>query len=74
MVVIAPLGGFETQTAWLLLLPGQLIVDPVSDLVFKHAPHLEGVVFWTVTIVLNFLWYWWLSSIVIRIHRRFSGF
>ena len=63
-------GGFETQGALLLvLLPATLIAYPLSDLIYARAPHLEPVLFWTMVIAFNFLWYWLLSSVAIKVRR-----
>jgi len=69
----ANLGGFETQGAWMLVfLPATLIAYPLSDLVYAHSPHLEPVLFWMMVIAFNFLWYWLISSIAIKIRRALS--
>jgi hypothetical protein len=68
-----PPGGFETQGLWLLvLLPATLAAYPFSDMVYQHAPYAGRVVFWTAVISFNFLWYWLLSSIVIKARRALS--
>lgn len=66
-------GGFETQGAWLLaLLPATLATYPLSDYVDKAAPHAEPVVSWTSVARFNFLWYWLVSYVVLKIRRAFS--
>jgi hypothetical protein len=63
-------GGFETQVGWLLaLLPGAFVVYPLSDHIFKAAPRTEPIMFWTVLIGLNFLWYWAISYVAIKTCR-----
>lgn len=65
--------GFEAQGAWLLvLLPATVAAYPLSDYVYKAAPHAEPVVFWMLVASFNFLWYWLVISIVIKIRRTFS--
>ncbi len=72
MVFVFQFGGLETQGIWLLvLLPAAMPVYPLSDLVYRQAPHAEPIVFWTLTAGLNFLRYWLLSFIVIKIRREF---
>ncbi len=66
-------GGFETQGVWLLVfLPATLIAYPLSDLIYAHAPLVESILFWPMVIAFNFLWYWLLSSIGIKIRRALS--
>jgi hypothetical protein len=55
-----------------ILLPAALPVYLLSDLVYRHAPHAEPIVFWTLTAGFNFLWYWLLSFIVIKVRRYFE--
>jgi|SRR5215470_467164 len=67
-------GGFETQGAWFfVLLPAGLAVYPFLDFVHKIAPRVEPVAFWTLMPAFNFLWYWVVSLIVIKIRRVLSG-
>ena len=66
-------GGFESQGAWLLLLlPGTLAAYPLSDLSYRFASHAEPVIFWVLVIGFNFLWYWAISFIAIKILRTTS--
>lgn len=63
-------GGFETQDSWFLaLLPAGLAVYPLSDVVYRVAPHAEPIVFWISMIAINFLWYWILCFILIKLYR-----
>ncbi len=69
MFVIRP-GGFETAIGWFfLLLPGSLPAYVISDRVYKLAPSVEPVIYWTLIISLSFGWYWGISYIVIKISR-----
>src|SRR5579862_9880641 len=66
-------GGFESQGVWLLLLlPGTLAAYPLSDLSYRFASHAEPVIFWVFVIGFNFLWYWAISFIAIKILRTAS--
>ena len=62
-------GGFESQLAWFVLLPAGLPAYSVSDFFHKTAPHAQHLAFWTSMAGLNFLWYWTISFIVIKIRR-----
>lgn len=67
MFVIRP-GGFETPIGrFFLLLPGSLPAYVISDRVYKLAPSVEPVIYWTLIISLSFGWYWGISYAVIKI-------
>jgi hypothetical protein len=67
-------GGFEKQgISLLVLLPAALAAYPVSDFVYKAAPRAEPVVFWIFVASFNFLWYWFLSCVAIKIYRSLDG-
>ena len=75
--VIQP-GGFETGIGWFLtLLPGVLVVYPLSDHVHKIAPLAEPIVFWILMFGVNFFWYWTITYILFKayrfIHRAFTN-
>ncbi len=64
------LGGFATAIEWFfLLLPGSLPAIVVSDRVYKLAPSVEPVIYWTLIISLSFGWYWGISYAMIKIFR-----
>lgn len=66
-------GGFETRDVWfLILLPAGLLAYPLSDLVYKMAPRAEPVMFWILMSTCNFLWYWALSLIAVKVFRSDS--
>jgi hypothetical protein len=66
-------GGFEAQGAWVLtLLPAALAACPLSDYLYRVAPHAEPVIFGVLVFAFNFLWYRRISYAVIKI-RRFLG-
>ncbi len=65
--VIHP-GGFEGQLGWFfLLLPGSIPASVLSDGVYKLAPNVGPVIYWTLIISLNFGWYWGISYAMIKI-------
>jgi hypothetical protein len=67
-------GGFETQAAWFLLLfPGAFLAYPLSDSVFRLVPRAEPVVFSASMVGFNFLWYWTVSYVVIKIRRAVTA-
>jgi hypothetical protein len=69
MFVIRP-GGFETAIGWFFLLfPGSLPAYVVSDRLYKLAPNVVPVVYWTLIISLSFGWYWCISYVVIKVAR-----
>ena len=69
MFVIRP-GGFETALGWFfLLLPGSLPAYVISDRVYKSAPSIEPIIYWTLIIGLSFAWYWGISYAFIKIFR-----
>lgn len=66
--------GFEEQVGWYVtLLPGAIIAAAISDMIRKAIPDAEGVAFWSLLIVLNFLWYFGISWVVIKVYRCISG-
>jgi hypothetical protein len=65
-------GGFETQGAWFVLLPGAFLALPLADLAYKIAPRADPVVAYGGTIALSFLWYWGISFIAIKNLRTAS--
>jgi hypothetical protein len=63
-------GGFEAQVAWLLtLLPGLFLTFSLSNFVYGVAPHAKGAIFWVSTYSLNFVCYWTVCYVVIKIRR-----
>jgi hypothetical protein len=69
MFAVRP-GGFETAIGrFFLLLPGSIPAYVVSDRVYRLAPKVEPVVYWTLIIGLSFVWYWGISYVVIKIFR-----
>ena len=71
MFVIRP-GGFETAIGWFFLLrPSSLPAYAVSDRIYRLAPSVEPVIYWTLIISLSFGWYWTISYAVIKVFRAF---
>lgn len=66
--------GFEEQVGWYVtLLPGAIIAAAISDVIRKAIPGAERVAFWSLVIGLNFIWYFGISWIVIKVYRLVSG-
>lgn len=66
--------GFEEQVGWYVtLLPGAIIAAAISDVIRKAIPGTERVAFWSLVIGLNFIWYFGISWIVIKVYRLVSG-
>jgi len=67
LFVIHP-GGFETGIGWLLiLLPGAFVGYPLSDHLYRLAPHAAPIVFWALIVGISFLWYWGISYAIIKL-------
>ena len=72
-LVIHP-GGFEGAGYWLMVyLPGVLVGIWTADHVYKAAPLAEPVVFWMLTIVFSFAWYFSIFYLVIRSVRSIAN-
>jgi len=67
-------GGFESQGAWLfLLLPGTIAAYPIADYLHHAAPRAEPAMFWSLTLGFNFVWYFLVTYVVIKIRNFFAG-
>jgi hypothetical protein len=73
VLVIHP-GGFEGQIGWAFgLLPGAIVGAAVADRVYKIAPVLESITYWSLTLGAGLLWYFVLSYFVIKTYRFVSS-
>jgi hypothetical protein len=64
-------GGFEGQGAWfVLLLPGSIPADLLSDFVYKLAPSAGHIAYWTLSIGCSFTWYGTVSYAAIRTFHK----
>ena len=67
--VIHP-GGFEGQGVWFfLLLPGSIPASLLSDGVYKQALSVEPAIYWALTIIFNYAWYWVIGYSMTKIFR-----
>lgn len=66
--------GFEEQVAWyLVLLPGAIIAAAIVDTVRHTVPSVERVAFWGLLFGLNFLWYFGICFVAIKVYRFVSN-
>jgi len=63
-------GGFEAQAVWgFVLLPGELVAAPLSDLLtLSHGT--EEVVFYALRILCSWPWYWLVGYCIVKLLRR----
>ena len=65
--------GFEEQVGWyVILLPAAIVATAVSDIIKKAFPGVESFAFWVLLVCLNFLWYFGISLVAVKVHRFIS--
>ena len=66
--------GFEEQVGWyLILLPGAFFAAAISDLLARIVPRDASFVFYGLLVCFNFIWYFLICLIGIKIYRVISG-
>ncbi len=66
--------GFEEGVGWYLcLLPGAIFAAAISDLIQKVIPQSKSILFDTLLIGFNFLWYFVISYLPLKTYRFISA-
>src|SRR5258708_32819515 len=66
--------GFEEQVGWyLILLPGAFFAAAISDFITRIAPRDNSFVFYGLLVCFNFIWYFLICFIGVKIYRVISG-
>jgi hypothetical protein len=66
--------GFEKAFLWyLVLLPGVFLAGPISDIGTPIGPRTESVMFVSLLVCFNFIWYFVICFACIRLCRIISG-
>ena len=66
--------GFEEGVGWYLcLLPGAIFAAAISDLIQNVIPQSKSIVFDTLLISFNFLWYFVISHLPLKTYRFISA-
>jgi len=66
--------GFEEQVGWyLILLPGAFFAAAISDLFARIVPRDASFVFYGLLVCFNFIWYFLICFIGVKIYRVISG-
>ena len=65
--------GFEEGVGWyVFLLPGAILAAAISDLTQRVIPQSKSIVFDTLLICFNFLWYFVISYVPLKTYRFIS--
>ena len=66
--------GFEEGVGWyLILLPGAFFAAGLSDFLARGIPRANSLVFGSLVVCFNFIWYFLLCFIFLKVYRFFSG-
>jgi hypothetical protein len=66
--------GFEEGVGWyLILLPGAFFAAGLSDFLARAIPRANSLVFGSLALCFNFIWYFLLCFIFIKVYRFISG-
>jgi hypothetical protein len=66
--------GFEEGVGWYVcLLPGAIFAAAISDLTQRVIPQSKSIVFHTLLICFNFLWYFVISYLPLKTYRFISA-